>query len=449
MSCISYPALTTENPAHPVFADGLPASNVRPGSADAALSQRRPRLITVTGWMACWLIFCFQAVAPSSAQVFTKLGDFNGTNGIAPLGPMVQGADGNLYSVTLEGGANGEGSIFKVGLTGGLQTVYSFCPDQVSCEDGASPHALALGRDGNFYGAAAGGGANSDGTVYKITPEGVLTVLHDFTPSDGSFLGDLIAGRDGNFYGTAFSGGAHNGGTIFEVTATGRFRTLHDFCEQQNCSDGGNTVAPLVQGRDGNFYGTTPQGGPRQAGTIFKMTRAGVFSVLHNFCSKSRCADGGQPSIGLVRGRDGNLYGVTSQGGTGTCFRGCGTFFKITPAGALTTLHSFSADEGSVPNSLLQASDGNFYGTASNSQGSSTLITITPTGNVTTLYTLSASDGQLASSLMQANDGNFYGTALLGGINFNDGTVFGFSTGAGGADDNAGSDGRRVMSPGH
>jgi uncharacterized repeat protein (TIGR03803 family) len=169
----------------------------------------------------------------------------------------------------------------------------------------------------------------------------------------------LIQGRDGNFYGTSVFGGQDGAGTVFKLTPAGALTALYAFCAQASCTDGENPGGALALGIDGNFYGTTFNEGAHSLGTIFKLTPGGALTVLHSF----EGTDGSQPAAGLVLASDGNFYGTTVYGGPGSSCP-CGTVFKITTSGALTTLHSFDYSDGcdsSAP--LIQASDGNLYGT--------------------------------------------------------------------------------------
>ena len=325
-----------------------------------------------------------------------------------------------------------------------LATVYDFCA-QPNCADGYLPHAGPVqGTDGNFYGTTSQGGAPFDGTVFKITQSGALTTLHSFSGADGANpMAELVQGNDGNFYGTTFNGGANNDpscvfggfvgcGTVFKVTPGGSFTTVYNFCSQQYCLDGSNPAGALVQGTDGNLYGTS---GGQTGGTFYKITPGGMLTTLYNFCSQLNCTDGEYP-LTLVEGADGNFYGTTFAGGTSNnCNRqgsfGCGTIFKITPQGVLTTLHSFTNADGCYPEAgLVQGTDGNFYGTTSGGgangycgapiQAGGTVFKITPAGVLTSLYTFcsqsNCSDGDLPyGELVQATDGNFYGTTNGGG----------------------------------
>jgi uncharacterized repeat protein (TIGR03803 family) len=318
--------------------------------------------------------------------------------------------------------------------------LYSFCA-QSSCTDGQNPIAgLVQGTDGNFYGTTFQGGANASGTVFQITPKGILTTLYNFCPqsgcADGRFLyAPLVQGTDGNFYGTTFQGGANNDtGTVFQITPSGTLKTLYSFCAQSSCTDGRYPYAGLVQGTDGNFYGTTLQGGANDSGTVFQITPTGTLTTLYNFCAQSSCADGQYPYAGFVQGTDGNFYGTTQQGGSNS---NSGTVFEITPSGALTTLYSFCAQSGCVDGmnpyaGVIQGADGNFYGTAylGGTDGVGTVFQLTPTGTLTTLHSFCPQSGcadgaEPDAGLVQGSDGNFYGATVSGGASSKgQGTLF-------------------------
>jgi uncharacterized repeat protein (TIGR03803 family) len=295
-------------------------------------------------------------------------------DGSQPLAPLVLATDGNFYGTTFSGGTGtlpgevvGLGTIFKITPEGKLITLYNFC-SQANCSDGENPVAgLVQGTDGNFYGTAGGGGTPANaGTAFKVTPSGTLTTLHRFDGTDGSRSASaLVQSTDGNFYGTSSS--------FFKMTPAGLVTSLHSFIGPD-----GFGLEPFgpVQGSDGDFYGTTGFGGTHAEGTVFKITSSGQLTTLHNFCSQANCADGAVPSAGLVQATDGNFYGTTYIGGTGV-----GTVFKITPAGVVTTLHSFDNSDGAVPTTaLVQRTDGNFYGTT---EGNSNLP-----GNYSTVFTV-------------------------------------------------------------
>ncbi len=286
---------------------------------------------------------------------------FDGADGAEPVAGVIQATDGNLYGTTF-----GD-TIFKITPAGAVSTLYAFCL-QSGCPDGSVPlGALIQGSDGNLYGTTQQGGTNGDGTVFRITLSGALTTLHSFTKADGSSpYAGLVQATSGNFYGTTQYGGANGYGTVFAITPGGKLTTLYSFCTQTNCTDGAQPTAQLIQGPDGSLYGTTYEGGGSAecaggCGTVFMITPSGALTTLHTF---SYTTDGGLPVAGVTRGTDGNFYGTTFEGGTS----GYGTIFSITPTGTLTTLHDFCVqictDGGFPTGGLYQGTDGGFYGTA-------------------------------------------------------------------------------------
>jgi uncharacterized repeat protein (TIGR03803 family) len=325
------------------------------------------------------LMVCVAMAVASPAQMFRTLASFNETDGASPRSSLVQGTDGNFYGTTHSGGhtvycADDCGTVFEITPNGALTSLYTFC-SQNFCTDGSSPNGLVQATDGNFYGTTEFGGANGAGTVFKITPGGMLTTLYSFCPQTNCPDGDgpqagLVQGTDGNFYGTTFNGGYTGDncgtyfgcGTVFKITPSGTLTTLHSFCTQVRCPDGENPWAGLVQASDGNFYGTTSAGGAGTYGSVFKITPSGTLTTLHSFNDN----DGSAPLAALVQTTDGNLYGTTYFGGN--CLGSCGTVFKITPSGTFSTLHTFCPQSGCTDGqnpegALVQATDGNLYGT--------------------------------------------------------------------------------------
>ena len=276
----------------------------------------------------------------------STLFNFSGyPNGWDPFG-LVHAANGNFFGVTYYGGTNcasqlGCGTFYETTPEGALTTLYSFC-SQASCADGSNPYATPVqAANGNFYGTTVSLGAGCCGTIYKITPSGILTTLHSFNGPDGVSAQRLIQGADGNFYGTTLLGGSNSFGTIFKITPNGVFTTLHNFCTQTGCPDGSGPMW-LLQASDGNFYGVASDGGTNDGGTLFEMTPAGTLTTLYNFCSQPNCSDGIFP-VGIVQYTDGNFYGTTAEGGVisgaGTIFRfstGLGAFVALVrPSGAV------------------------------------------------------------------------------------------------------------------
>jgi len=365
----------------------------------------------------------------SAGQSLSTLLNFDGANGAFPyFTSLVQGTDGNLYGTAGGGGTFDQGNVFKVTTGGTLTTLYTFC-SQTNCTDGVEPSAgLVQGTSGSFYGTTSDGGANGGcGTIFEITAAGALTTLHSFDCTDGNYSqAPLVQAANGNFYGTTPLGGANELGTVFEITPAGQFTLLYSFCSQDGCTDGIEPFAGLVQGTDGNLYGTTLAGGADGAGTVFKITPGGTLTTIYNFCSQSGCTDGIEPFAGLVQGTDGNFYGTTAFGGA----NGEGTVFKITPSGTLTTLYSFCSlsgcADGEIPYAGLVQASGNFYGTtyAGGTNGYGTVFEIAPSGQLTTLYGFGLTDGGfLEGGLVLANNGNLYGMTLFGGSSL-DGIIF-------------------------
>src|ERR1035441_3242657 len=256
----------------------------------------------------------------TTSGTLTTLHSFDNTDGASPYAGLVQANDGNLYGTAKAGGANGYGTVFKITTSGTLTTLHSF-----DNTDGAYPYAgLVQATDGNLYGTTYEGGANGYGTVFKITTSGTLTTLHSFDYTDGaSPYAGLIQATDGKLYGTTYEGGANVlNGTVFKITTSGTLTTLHNFCSLSGCTDGASPYAGLVQATDGNLYGTTYLGGANGYGTLFKITTSGTLTTLHSFCPLYGCPDGASLYAGLVQATNGDFYGTTTNGGSdfGTVF---------------------------------------------------------------------------------------------------------------------------------
>jgi uncharacterized repeat protein (TIGR03803 family) len=366
-------------------------------------------------------------------------------DGASPYGSLIQASDGNLYGMTSQGGESGAGAIFKSTITGAESILYNF----VGSFYGSSPTgSLILGIDSNLYGMTYSGGASSEGTIFKCNKSGTKTILHSFVGGnyDGEYPnGSLIQGNDGNLYGLTseggpfFSGGCSgnssgNDGTIFKCTPAGIETILHIFVNGE--FDGGNPNGSLIQGVDGNLYGMTSGGGlsgvPYSSGssggvgTIFKCTPTGTETILHNFMGGGD-TDGAYPSGSLIQDSDGNFYGMTESGG----IYNYGIIFKCTNTGQLTILYSFKggAYDGLNPHgSLIKGGDGNFYGmtTSGGLYNMGIIFKCTPTGIETTLHNFSGGISDGASpygSLILGSDSNFYGMTELGGA-ANYGTIF-------------------------
>ena len=353
----------------------------------------------------------------------TSVRSFSG--GTTPFNPhagVVQGTDGNFYGTTVDGGAGLYGTAFKLLASGAVTVLHSF----TNGVDGANPFAGVIqARDGKFYGASLEGIGASFGTLFRMTSGGALTPLYAFGggADGGNPLASLVQGSDGNLYGTASTGGSNGVGTVFSLSTNGLFTPLWSF----NAINGSYPAGSLVQGSDGKLYETTSAGGTHNLGTVFSLSTNGNFNSLVSF----DYTGGAYPSNGLVQAADGAFYGTAARGGTNG---GWGTVFRLTADDTLTPLHSFNHEDGAYPvGGLVQATDGNLYGTTSQGGigGQGTVFQITTNGQLTTLVWFNGTNGaNPQGALIQARDGSFYGTAEFGHTGYNgaagsgDGLVF-------------------------
>ncbi len=383
------------------------------------------------------LMLALLALAPdTNAQTanFSVVHQFNGASeGIDPSGELVQGPDGNFYGTAFGGGSANFGTVFRLTPAGDLTVLHTF-----TGPDGSNPDAgLYLDADGNFYGTTYAGGSANLGTVFRLTPAGVFTTLYSFTGTNGQKpVSGVVRGPDGNFYGTTPGGGGQEyGGTVYQLTPGGTITTLHNFAYQ----DSSNPTAPLVRGTDGKLYGTTFGDGTNRRGTVYSITTGGEFTVLHNFTTLGY--EGVNPHGGLFLGSDGNFYGTTIQGGVNETGDPSGTVFRMTPNGVVTRLHTFSSDDGThglgngpdPEGALLQTSDGTLYGTLrfGGPDGNGRVFALSLSGVYTLLHDFSApdatgvnADGAISSpGLVQGSDGSLYGVTARGGTG-SAGTVY-------------------------
>lgn len=395
--------------------------------------------VSVRGAVSFQILYSF----PGFTYTYSVIGvyAFPGTNGGNPFAALIQGMDGNFYGTTtdaattnISGPSDLPGTIFRLTTNATINTL-SY-PGSVSA-------LVQREYNGVLYGATW---TANDG-IFAMTTNGASVLSFTFNGTNGAYPSGLIEGNDGNFYGTTYEGGLtykSNGGygTVFKITFNGEITSLYSFTDG---NDGGYPFGSPVQGTDGNFYGTTTEGGWNNAGTVFKITTNGVLTTLYSFSGGD---DGYLPFAGLVQGNDGNFYGTTCFGGTyGTGVAGdglgYGTVFTITTNGTLTTLASFNGTNGAAPLAgLIQGTDGNFYGTTfAGGQGLSvpwpnflnfgvssggypvpngagTVFMMTTNGAITTLADFQGPNGSgPTAALLQGNDGNFYGTTYYGGTN--------------------------------
>jgi uncharacterized repeat protein (TIGR03803 family) len=396
------------------------------------VSVRPNRTIHTTRWRTCALagaLVLAVALGPSAqSQTYTEnsIYSFNGgAGGSEPLfSGVVRDSAGNLYGTTLAGGAFNSGTVFKLEPNGIETVLHSFFGER----DGKAPYA-GLVRDpaGRLYGTTYSGGtrtamcASGCGVVFEVDEAGHERVLHRFSGPDGALpIGYLIRDSAGNLYGTTQMGGASGLGTVFKLDKTGVERVLHSFAGPP---DGQYPEAGLIRDSAGNVYGTTSNGGVSNFGAVFELDSCGHETVLYSFTGGS---DGSDPVAGLLRNAEGDLYGTTFTGGS----YGVGTVFKVDASGNETVLHSFNGYSGKYPEApLVNDSQGNLYGVAL--QGGpadnlgGTIFKITSQGVWSVLYNFTGGPdgGNPAGSLRMDSAGNLYGTTASGGTTSN-GTVF-------------------------
>jgi uncharacterized repeat protein (TIGR03803 family) len=379
----------------------------------------------------------FQPCPVPTSQSYTLLHSF-GTNGHGPNDPrfsgiIAQSRGGNMFSTASDTWTGGDGTVFKITPQGVVIALHTF-----NGTDGFEPlSGLTLSTGGHYWGTTAQGGLYGHGTLFKMSADGALTTLHDFTGGDDGGLPGAppIEGIDENFYGTTGVGGkSGSNGTVYRISWSGAFQTIHSF---------GDTIpsgirypnGPLVQGSDGFLYGTTHYGGSNGLGTIFRINVSGGFRTLVNFRGGT---SGANPFGELIEGNDGNFYGVASGDGGSN---GSGVLFKVSPSGKLTILHSFTgrADGSNPVGGLVQATDGNLYGTNDVGGGSGWGVLFcyspgaVPTG-LTRFHVLH--DFNLATgaspqvTLLQHTNGKLYGDTAVGG-SVHRGAFYSFDAGLG------------------
>jgi uncharacterized repeat protein (TIGR03803 family) len=398
--------------------------------------DERSRMIAMALTMVAGIIMSAGVAVPAQAQTPTVLHSFNDgiLDACAPRGNIVQGRDGNMYGGggACGAGGTGGGAIYKISPAGVESMFFNFPQGWTNC-GGAG---LTLGNDGNFYSVCEGGNpATGMGSIFRLTPAGVFTDLHDFTGANGDSLPIYppIQASDGNFYGVT---GNEVGvcGNVYKMTPAGVYTNLHTFVFNNSECHSSN----LFQASDGNLYGTLANCAlTGSVGCVYKISTAGVFKEIHGFAFTT----GQVPCTGLIQGRDGKLYGATQQGAA----NGNGNIYKLTTAGVATDFHDFTnaTDASCVNNfgppvSLLQVADGSFYGVnpAYGPIGNGSIYKLTSTGVFSAfLFPNPAVDGQLPSStLIQNTNGLLYGTAPGGGNPAScpsgcQGTFFGVATG--------------------
>lgn len=358
-----------------------------------------------------------------TAQTVTDVVTFDNKNFLAnPATTPAQARDGNLYGTIYGGGY--PGSVFEFSTAGASKVIYA-----LSDPLGYNPApGLSLGTDGNYYGATQSGGSSNWGVLFKVTPNGTYTVLHNFTggTDGGGPEATPIQAADGNIYGVTF-GGCCVASTVYKYTLhSGVFSTIYTYDNAH-----GMWADSLMQGSDGNLYATALEGGIKDNGTIIKLTTSGK---LLNYYAFPGAKDGSLPVGSLLEAPDGNYYGTTEMGGFGY---GYGTIFRMTPTGGVRVIYIFCMQlglcvDGFEPSSLALASDGNLYGTTARGGANSfgTLFRITTSGEFTSLYSFSADVGETPTGLMQDTNGLLYGSAVYGGT-YGYGAIYSLDMGLG------------------
>ncbi len=374
------------------------------------------------------------AVQNAHAQTLTVLHAFTGgpSDGDTPYGGLARDSKGNLYGTTCYGGANEEGVVFKIDTTGTESLIYSFG----AAPDGQCPSSGLLLVGAELYGTTVFGGQYGYGAVFKVNINGGETIVHSFAgyPSDGDMYngtgvsyGALIRDSAGNLYGSTFAGGEFDAGAVFKIDSSGNETILYSFAGYP--TDGGGPAGGVVRDAAGNLYGTTLAGGTFGVGTIFKLSASGKETLLYVF---SGGVNGGNPWSGLVRDSQGNVYGTAIIGGIGgfDCGDGCGVVFELgsSTGNKLAVLHDFAGNpnDGSDPfPGLTMGTSGDLYGitTGGGSFSSGLVFELTAAHSEIVLDSLSYQDGSFPSAtLIIDSAGNLYGTAPYNSTGF--GTVF-------------------------
>jgi uncharacterized repeat protein (TIGR03803 family) len=347
---------------------------------------------------------------------------------------MIQATDGNFYGEAFTGACCAN-ILFRMTPTGEISTFYKYCPN---CAEGSQPSTPILGSDGNLYGVSTfGGNSTGSGTIYKMSLGGKISILYTFCPNagcaDGQYPEGLVLASDGNFYGTTEVGGSggNPAATVFRISPTGQFKVLYTFCSLANCADGEGPSSRPIQGSDGNLYGTAAGGGTTGHGVVYRLTTAGAYTVLYNFCSATDCLDGNQP-VAITQAPNGDLIGLTNFGGD----RNGGIIFELNLArNHFRILHSFDAfvDGGNPFYPLTLANDGNFYGVIGDPFAAGYLFQLTQAGVYTSLYNFACCNiGKNPNGpLVQSTSGEIYGEVEYSGSNDNSGAIFQFSNGIG------------------
>jgi uncharacterized repeat protein (TIGR03803 family) len=378
------------------------------------LQQRISRITAATAVLAFAGLLMLFATQPASAQTLKALYSFTGAaDGGDPFPALIRDAAGNLYGTTDYAGTSFAGVVFKVSKTGTETVLYSF----TGGADGQYPYApLVRDAAGNLYGTTQYGGTSNLGVVFKLSATGKETVLHSFTGgADGVYpYSGLFRDAAGNLYGTTESGGTSNDGVVFKISKTGKETVLHSFTGAAN--DGGEPASSgFYMDAKGNLYSVTSHGGTSGEGVLYKLSPKGKLTVLHSFAAGTTdgCYPYGTPAVDTL----GNMYGGT--GGCGTS--NMGVVWKVSKNGTETVLHNFAgASDGQSPLAgVILDAVGNIYGTTNTGGASNfgTAFELHKNGKLTLLHSFTGgSDGKyLYGGLILDPKGRIYGTTINGG----------------------------------
>jgi len=365
------------------------------------------------------LLLAFALAVPpaiaTQAQTFRDLYSFTGSSdGAFPYGGVVQGKAGKLYGTASSGGSYYAGVVFEVSTSGQETVLYTFTASM----DGAFPVApLLRDKSGAFYGTASEGGSSYYGVVFKVDTTGKEIVLHDFGggATDGCYpYGGLVRDKHGNLYGTTTKCGTAGLGTVFKLSRNGKETVLHSFAG--GATDGASPYyTDLLIDDRGNLYGVTSEGGPADRGIVYKLSKNGTFTVLHSFAGGTTdgCVPYGKPAMNEA----GNLYGTTEYCGTSSY----GTVWKLTKKGVESILHNFGGGptDGSIPAAgVVFDSSGNLYGdtTVGGAYGFGTMYKLSERGKMTLLHSFTGADGAFPfGGVLRDATGGLYGTTYGGG----------------------------------
>jgi len=368
-----------------------------------------------------------------AADRFHLLYTFRGADGAFSIAAPIVDASGNLYGTTSSGGPANKGTVFKLAPDGNQTLLAGFDRNHSGIEPTSS---LWRDANGNLFGTTFRTARRSPfGTVFEITQDGREKVLHRFSGGDAAGYGPwggVTGDASGNLYGTTSQGGALRGGTIFKLAPDGTMTVVHAFDTNRNSGDASAPWGSLAMDAGGNLYGTSQRGGAAGGGALFKVAPDGTESIVYSFGSER--GDGTPPNGGVLIDAAGNFYATTTSGG----FYGYGTIYRIAPDRSAVLLHSFSRyPDGGQPNGGLVAdAKGNLYGTTyqgGNTNNCGTVFELSPGGRFRVLHTFDEIFRRIRNGIEpQAGlaidaAGNLYGTTSRAGGNgrhTGDGTVF-------------------------